>query len=224
MKKLFVVLIFTSFTIACSSQSQFGIFAGPQITSSKYTINGLKQKNTAKYGFQAGFGWKIPFDVNLYFSPAAFYSLKGYHVTFNQKAFPPDTTAIDNNTTIHTFELAFLLQYDLSKQANHLFIKLGPSLDFQLFGNEKFDRKNTTSVDRKMVFSFGDYGHYAASMLLHFGFESKEGLILSAQYTHGLGNINNADGGPKICHRVYGISIGKILNKKRIIIDTRAKE
>ena len=62
-----------------------------------------------------------------------------------QQAFPPDTAAIDNNTTIHTFELASLLQYNLGKQPYHFFIKAGPSLDFQLFGKEKFTKKDNSS-------------------------------------------------------------------------------
>ena len=58
---------------------------------------------------------------------------------FNRYAFPPDTLATDNNTSIHTFELAFLLQFDLGKRHGHFFIKAGPSLDFQLAGKEKDD-------------------------------------------------------------------------------------
>jgi hypothetical protein len=224
MKKIFAFFILLGIATHVLAQSQFGIFAGPQVTTSKYSINAKKQPTTPKYGFQAGVGFKIPFDVNLYFSPAAFYSLKGYKVQFNQKAFPPDTMALDNNTTIHTFELAFLLQYDLGKEANHCFIKLGPSLDFQLLGKEKFNLKNNTAINRDMTFDFSHYGRYAASALIQFGYESASGLFLFGQYTHGLGSINNADGGPSIRHRVYGISVGKYINRKKLVIDTKNKE
>jgi Outer membrane protein beta-barrel domain len=222
----FFLLIFITLAISLSaiSQVEFGLFAGPQITSTHYTIYNIKQKNDPKFGFQAGVGLKVPFDINLSFAPSAFYSLKGYKVTFTQFAFPPDTTAIDNNTTIHSFELAALLQYDLGKKSDHFFIKAGPSLDFQLFGKEKFNLTDGTSVNRNMKFSFGDYGHYSASILTQFGYETGSGLIIFAQYSHGLSSINNADGGPQIRHRVFGISIGKYLNRKKITIDTKNKE
>jgi hypothetical protein len=214
MRKIIVLSILTSITISATAQ-KFGIFGGPQMTSSRYSMRGSKQPNTAKYGFQLGAGWKIPFDNQLYFSPSAYYSLKGYKVKFNRLVFPPDSNAVDNNTTIHTFELAFLLQYDLSKKPNTFFIRLGPSLDFQLSGKEKFNRKNDPPVDRNMKYDFGNYGRYGASMVAHFGYETSNGFSFFAQYTRGIGSINNADGGPRIVHRAYGVSVGKYLTKKK---------
>jgi hypothetical protein len=205
------------------SQVEFGFFAGPQAT--RYTILNQKQKNEIKYGFQAGVGLKVPFEDKLYFSPAAFYSLKGYKVTLTQFVYPPDTNAINNNTTIHTFELAALLQYDLSRKPSHFYIKAGPSLDFHLSGKETFNLKAGGSVSRSMTFSIdGDYGHFSANMLGQIGYESGGGLMIFVQYTHGMASTNNSDGGPKIRHRAYGISIGKYLNRKKIVMDTKNKE
>jgi hypothetical protein len=214
MRKTFFATLFVLLTLFCSAQVQFSIFAGPQITSAKYTINGKKQPVTNKYGFHLGASLKVPFENKLYFSPAVFYSMKGYKVKFNQRSFPPDSLAIDNNTTIHTFELAALLQYDFTSQADHFFVKLGPSLDIQLYGKEKFNRNGNTPVDQKMIFSFTKYGRFGASMLLQFGYETGNGLLLSGQYSHGIGSINNADFGPRILHRVWGISAGKYLGRK----------
>jgi Outer membrane protein beta-barrel domain len=215
MRKFFFISFFSLFCIAVSAQIQTSIFAGPQMSSSKYTINGKKQSTSYKYGFHAGAGLKIPFENRLYFSPAAFYSLKGYEVKLNQPSFPPDLLAIDNNTTIHTFETAFLLEYELGKQPDHFFLKVGPSLDFQLFGKEKFNRSDNKYISQDMKFSFGDYGRVAANAILQLGYQTKSGLLLSAQYSHGMGSINNADNGPRIKHRVFGISIGKFLAKKK---------
>ena len=214
MKNIYFTALFAISTIVGSAQVEVGIFAGPQITSSKYTIYSKKQSNTNKYGFQLGTSLKVPFENKLYFSPAAFYSLKGYKVKLNQPSYPPDSFAIDNNTTIHTFELAALLQYDFTGLPNHFFVKLGPSLDFQLYGKEKFNRSGNSIVDQKMVFSFEKYGRYAANILLQLGYETKGGLLVFGQYTHGIGSMNNADGGPRILHRVWCISIGKYLNRK----------
>ena len=224
MKKIYFLSVLVIFTLTCHSQSRFGIFAGAQTTTAKYRITDIKQPTEHKYGFQAGFGWKIPFENRLFFSPAAFYSLKGYKVKFNRDAFPPDNEATDNNTSIHTFELAFLLQFDMGNQPQHFFIKTGPSLDFQLAGKEKFHLKNGTVVDRNMGYGFTQYGHYSASLLIQLGLETKGGFMIFGQYSLGLGNLNNADNGPSIKHRVLGLSVGKYLNPKKIVLDTRNKE
>jgi len=215
MKKTCLTAVLSFSIFFCCAQVEWALFGGPQTTSTKYSIEGQKQPTTPKYGFQLGASLKAPFENKLYFSPAAFYSLKGYKVNLNQPSYPPDTLAIDNNTTIHTFELAALLQYDFNTQPNHFFVKFGPSLDFQLSGKEKFNRSNRTTVEQDMVFGFTSYGRYGFNFLTQFGYETKDGLLLFAQYSHGIGNMNNADNGPGIWHRVVGISIGKYLNKKK---------
>lgn len=201
--------------LSAKSQLQLNVFAGPQATTANYTVNGVKQDTKMKYGFQAGVGAKVAFENKLYFSPAVLYSLKGYKVNFTQFAFPPDVDAADNDVSLHTFEMAFLLQYDFSNEPGHVFIKGGPSLDFQLFGKEKFNsRTGGAPVSRNMKFSYGDYGHFSANAILQLGYETSGGFIIAAQYSHGLASINNADYGPQIKHRVFGLSIGKFLNWK----------
>ncbi len=198
------------FLLACSAWAQptFGFFGGPQTTSTRYTIRNQKQKNEYKYGFQAGVSMKVPFEEKLYFAPAAFYSLKGYKVKYSQFLFPPSVTAVDNNTTMHTFELAAMLQYDFGNGPGNVFIKAGPSLDFQLFGKETFKQMDGVTVSRNIRYSYTEYGRYAASMLMQLGYETSGGFMIFAQYSHGMGSLNNARGGPKIKHRGYGISIG----------------
>lgn len=215
------ILVVTSIQ---AQQSQFGFFAGAQASSALYKIAGDKQSVKSKYGFQVGANWKIPFEEHLYFAPAAFYSLKGYEVDLSKPSFPPDPHAVSNDVRLHTLELAFLLQFDFSNQPGHLFLKAGPSLDFQLSGTENYRKDNGDQVNQKMRFGFGDYGRYAASALVQFGYEAPRGLFLFAQYSHGIGSFNNADDGPKIFHRVYGLSIGHYLNRKKIVIDTRNRQ
>jgi hypothetical protein len=209
--------------LSVHSQVQFSAFAGPQFTTASYNLQGVKQETTNKYGFQAGMGMKVPFEGRLYFAPAIYYSLKGYKVKFTRFAFPPDATATDNNTTFHTVETAALLQYDFSGKPDHFFIKAGPSLDFQLFGKEKFTTP-LEEVDRNIPFGYDKYGHYSANMLFHFGYEMKNGFFIYGQYSHGLASINNADNGPSIRHRVFGISIGKFFGGNGLVMDTRNKE
>jgi len=207
------ILIFVSIVFFTNSfitaQTRFNFFAGPQISSVNYVIKGENQNTTFKPGFQSGIGAKIEFESHLFFSPSVYYSLKGYKVTLNKAAAPPDLSAINNNVSVHTIETAFLLQYDFSKQPSHFYIKVGPALDFQISGHEKFDIVDGTNVSRKMKYGFGDYGRYAASAVLHAGYEMKNSIFFYAYYEQGLTNLDNADTGPTIKYKVAGIGIGK---------------
>jgi Outer membrane protein beta-barrel domain len=213
----FLILLILALVISLDDYSQpsWNFFAGPQITGVHYTIGGTKQDMSFKPGFQAGIGCKVPFENQLSFSPVVFYSLKGYKVKFNRFFFPPDSTALDNNTTIHTIEVGAMLQFDFSMRPDHFFIKGGPSLDFQIFGNEKYKKISGEKIDQKMGYGFGEYGRYAASLLAQLGYETKKGLFIFVQYTHGFTNLSNADSGPQIQHRAYGLSAGKFFGHKK---------
>jgi hypothetical protein len=196
-------------SLSVKAQNKLGLFAGPQITWAKYRVDYTKQDVTQRNGFVAGINYKVAFDKQLYFAPALFYSKKGYNVTFDKPSTPPAFNALNNQTEISTAAIALLLQFDFSEKPNHFFIKGGPSIDFSVSGKEKFDTIGSNkSYSRPMVFSTTNYGYVTTAMNLHFGYESKTGLFLSAFYEHGMGNFNNNDGGPEIRHRVAGLNLG----------------
>ncbi len=219
---LTVFTLFTTFSL--SAQNQVAIFAGPQMSSANYKVQKQKQQTDYKFGMHTGVGMKVPFDGFLYFAPAAWYSYKGYDVTLAIPNTLPDINAIDNSTRFHSFELAALLQFDLSPKASHLFIKAGPSLDFMLFAKEKFNLSTGGEISRNMKFGPGEYGRYSANLLGQFGFETDQGFIIYFQYTHSPANLSNRDYGPSIKHRVFGLTLGTYLKRKKIIIDTRVRE
>jgi hypothetical protein len=224
MKFFLPIAVFLFMHTCAQSQAQFSVFGGPQVTSASYAVKSVKQNTSYKAGFQLGAGMKVPFDTRLFFAPAAFYSMKGYKVKYTLGAYPPDSFATDNNTLFHTFELGFLLQYDFNDKPSHWFIKVGPTLDFQLFGNEKFNSTQAGFVDRKLPFGYDKYGHFSANALLQLGYETQSGFFIFGHYSHGLGNVNNADLGPSIRHRAFGISVGKLFGKNSLVMDTRNKE
>jgi hypothetical protein len=211
MKKCICIL--TLFiTFAARSQVQFGLFAGPQVTGVRYIINEVKQESSLKMGVNLGGQFKIPLEYRLTFAPSIMYNLRGYKVNFNSPSLLPEPSAVDNNTSFHTVELGFLFQHDFKLEPGHCFFRIGPSLDFALFGKEEYNTASS-SVSRNMKFSFGDYGHYLASAIFQFGYESKNGTFAYAHYNYSLTTMNNADYGPKIGNRAAGISIGKYLKK-----------
>ncbi|MGZ8537980.1 MAG: porin family protein [Flavisolibacter sp.] len=205
------VLVIHAFLIS-NAQVRLAAYAGPQLTSAHYTVNENKQPTSWKFGVMAGVSAKVPFDNQLYFFPSIYYSLKGYKVTLNDPAFPPTKFAKNNNTTLHTVAIAPLFHIDLTKNISHPFVRFGPSVDFALSGREKFDTVSrngaTGPVDRPMLFSFGDYGRITAQLNIHLGYEIESGLMVFGFYEHGIGSLNNADGGPRILHRIAGVSVG----------------
>ncbi len=200
--------LFVLFTF--SVNAQFSIFAGPQITTAYYRVQGKNQETKSKPGFHLGLRAKIPFETNLYFVPSVSYSMKGYKVTLTQHVSPPDANAINNNATIHAIDLAPFLQFDFSPEANHFYLRGGPMIDVIFAGNEKYDRTDGISVDRPMKFSMVDYGRFTSNAVGEFGYETSK-MFISAHVVFGLGSLNNADFGPRIKNRVFGISIGKAL-------------
>ncbi len=195
------------------------------MTSARYSIRDSKQPTDFQKGLMGGIGLKVPFDNQLYFFPTVFYSRKGYKVTLEQPSFPPSELAKNNSTSLHTMEIAPLLQLDLSKKQNHLFLRFGPSIDIAFSGREQFDTLNSAggfgTVERPMRFAFTEYGRFTAQANLHLGYESKKGLLFFAFYQHGLGSLNNADNGPRILHRIAGLSIGWFFQRHDpLVMDT----
>lgn len=227
MKRLIVFAFFICILFRSNdsfSQVRAGIFGGPQMTSAKYKVNEEKQPTQFKPGFQMGAALNVPFENQLYFGPAVYYSMKGYKVTLEEPSFPPTEKAINNETTIHTIEIAPLLQLDFSNQPSHFFVKFGPAIDFAFSGKEKFDTIGGTSpVKRSMKFAFSEYGRVTAQGILHFGFESEKGYSVFAHYAEGMGSLNNADNGPSIKHRIVGLSIGWYFQKPLQLFDNKSR-
>lgn len=223
--RLSLLLAGILFTLSSHAQVQFAFFAGPQATSARYKVDAIRQPTSYKYGYMGGVAVKAEFDNQLYFFPSVYYSLKGYKVTLNNPAFPPTEYAKNNNVSLHTLAIAPLFHYDFNKKAAHFFARFGPSVDFAISGREKFDTVSTTgqtaSIDRPMVFSYTDYGRYTAQAILHFGYENGRGLMVFAFYERGFGSLNNADDGPKIFHRILGISAGWLFGRNPLVMDTR---
>ena len=223
--RLFIIFCGIAVSLKSQAQVQFSFFAGPQITSARYKVNDIKQPSQFKFGYMGGVAAKVEFDNQLYFFPSVYYTLKGYKVTLNNPSFPPTEFAKNNNTTIPTIEVAPLFHYDFNKKPAHLFARFGPAVDYAFNGHEKFDTVSISgtrgSVDRKMVFSFGDYGRFSAQAIIHLGYETGKGLMVFAFYERGFGSMNNADDGPRIFHRIIGLSAGWLFGHNPLVIDTR---
>jgi len=224
-KRTISVVIAVISCCSCFAQAKVGFFAGPQTSTVQYKIQDVKQSSEAKYGFHAGVGMKVDFEERLYFFPAISYSKAGYKVAFNRQAIPPDSSAKDNNTSLHEVDLDLHLQVDLGKQLGHFFLRGGPSFNIIASGKEKFHVNSGETIDRKMKLGlYSPYGRFLVSAVAALGYETASGFYVNLQYAHGLTSINNADDGPQILQRVIGLNMGIFLHSKKIVLDTRNKE
>lgn len=207
-KAIYSILVLFCLLTVAETEAQLTVFGGPQMTSARYSIRGFEQQTKYKTGFMGGVGFHTSIEGPVYFSPMLFFSRKGYKVTFDRPAFPPDSGAVNNNASINTIELAPLIQINFSKKASYGFLRLGPSFDFNLSGKEAFDSTNGKHISRDMKFSFGDYSHATISMNAQTGFQLRSGFTAFLFVNFGVSSFNNADFGPKIFHRVGGVAVG----------------
>lgn len=197
---------------------------GPQKTTARYKVADEKQETSFKNGLQGGVMMKVPFENQLYFTPHVYYSAKGYRVALNVPTYPPGEDAIGNEVKVHAIEIAPLLNIDFSKEANHMFIRFGPSIDVNIKGREHIYLNDGKEVKQDMKFANTAYGRFTSAANVQVGFESQNGFYIYAHYAQGLGSMNNADLGPIIRHRIAGVSLGLLFGKNPNVIDTRVRE
>jgi hypothetical protein len=222
MKRIFTLSVtLCSSALICFGQIKYGVFAGPQKTTARYLVANEQQETSFKNGLQGGVILKVPFEAQLYFTPAVYYTSKGYRVSLKKPTYPPGKDAIGDDVRVHAIEIAPLLNIDLSKDQNHLFVRFGPSIDVAVAGREHIFMIDGKEVEQSMKFDFTAYGRFTSAANVHFGFESQSGFFVFAHYAQGLGSMNNADLGPIIRHRLFGISVGAFFGKNPNVIDTR---
>jgi hypothetical protein len=223
--RFFTFLALSLLSLSTHAQVQFALFGGGQATSARYLVKDVKQPTQYKFGSMGGVAVKVEFDNQLYFFPAVFYSLKGYKVTLNNPAFPPTELAKNNELWVHTIEVAPLLHFDFNKKLAHFFVRFGPSVDYGYYGHEIFDTVSGPGtggrIYRPIKFDFTEYGHFTAQVNLHFGYETGKGLMLFAFHQRGFGSMNNHDRGPKIFHRITGLSVGWLFGRNPIASDLK---
>ena len=201
------LFLFAFLLCSVATRAQVRLFGGSQITSANYSIRNAVQPTESKIGFLGGIGLTNQVEGPLYFSPSLYYSRKGYKVSFNRPANPPDSAALNNNTSINTISFTPQLQWNFSDNPRHFFVRLGPALDVAINGREVFDSSGGKPVDRSMLFSSVGYSPVTASANVQVGFAQKKGLGFFAFYEHGLSSLNNKDMGPIILHRIGGVAI-----------------
>lgn len=182
MKKFLFLAVMMTFALASFSQVRFGVKAGLNLASQKFSGFGINITGDNLVGFNVGGVVDIPVASSFYFQPGVSYSLKGTKSTFL------DETV---KTTLNYVDVPLNLMYKVKASKVAVVILAGPNIGFGISGKsisdtDSEDVKFGSDEDQVKRLDFG----------LNFGAGVEFGKFqVTAQYGLGLSNLaNTADG------------------------------
>ena len=209
MKKTFVLM--TALAISCATlkaqQATFGIKAGIQ----QNTFS-MKSKYDGEWSRMAALG------TGFHFGGVADISLSETFSVQPQLLFNSKSTAYNSETNINLYALDIPVNF-LYKTGG-FFLGLGPNLSYGLSAKLK-DDDGTEDWYKKQPSGEGDeekstLKRFELGANITLGYQFASNLFVSANYTHGLSNISNADTElGNVSTRFAGLSIGYMLGSKK---------
>lgn len=219
-KQVVLVLLALVATLSTYAQVSFGLKAGYNNASISVEDGG---NNSRLSGFHAGGIADISLAENFSLQPQLLFIMKGT----KQKGYKETIAGVDVNIpgsklTLNYLELPVNFLYKHEVGAGKIFVGAGPYLGFGISGKSKvddsdadgkvkFDGKKSEDIeagDEDMHLKRIDAG---ANVLA--GYELKNGLLFSVNYSLGLTNID--PDGAKSKNNYFGISVGYLFNAKK---------
>ena len=204
--RIFCVMVFVLMLLNTSGQTRFAVKAGWDMSTARVYLNDIKQPNQYKNGFNIALQMKVPFDVNLFFTPFIAFSSRGY-------TYLPTTDSVSKyDNTIHYLDFVPALSYDFHTGKNLLTISMGPEISYALDGTEKTTIAGQTG-SKKMPFAIdGDYGIFDLGFNWGISYHFKK-VFIEAAYQLGCANINNNVDidGRNIRNRMFCVNLGYYL-------------
>jgi Outer membrane protein beta-barrel domain len=203
MKKILTTAISYFILHTVSAQTNLGIKAGYNYSTARVIANGVKQKTQYISGYGAAIMFKTWFDGVLHFSPYIAYNRRGY-------SYSPDTGAIKQiENTIHYIDVVPILSFDFPINPSQSFIAgFGPVMGFAISGKEKITPVNGLTSEKKMVFSFADYGRYDVGLTANIGYRFNK-YLLEVSYLYSLTDLENNEAIKRdIRNRMFNMSVG----------------
>ena len=156
---------------------------------------------TGGTGFHAGMQLRIPFDVDLYFTPQFQYAYKTFTVNYNYA----DTSSIAMK--YHYLEIPLLLEYHPNIDDRGFFAQFGPSFSIAAAGTQVINSDMHSSSSEPIKFAFAAYGRFEANLVANLGYQFSPRLQATIGYAYGLGSIVDNDFGPSIKPRMATVSL-----------------
>ena len=204
MKSIFLVSIPILTASILQAQTNIGIKAGYNYSTARIYTKNIKQTSQYKNGYSFGLMFKAPFDGALHFSPFVAYNRRGY------KYLPSTGSIQEIENTIHYIDIAPGVSFDFPIQTNSAFILgISPVLGFAISGKEKNIFANDSTVTKKMIFNFTNYGLIDVGFNGSIGFRFVNKFLIEASCLLGAADIENNDSNKRrINNRMFNFSLG----------------
>jgi len=208
-KNIFTTVILLALTTCIIAQkASFGVTAGATLSNMHSNIDGEKDHGKTKPGFTFGFLIDAPVGNKFSIQPA---------LNFVQKGSKDEDPDFDEKMTlnINYIEMPVNLLYRTTHAGNYFFFGGGPAIAYAVSGQLKYEWPGD---EEKYDLNFGndesdDFKPFDFGINALAGYQLKNGLQFSLNYTHGLGNlmIDSDDG--KLKNTSFGLKIGYVFGQ-----------
>jgi hypothetical protein len=206
MKKiLFAALLVVSANVVMA-QVRFGAKLGPNWANWTVKEDGQKDDEfKSRLGFHAGFVADIGLSEKFSIQPQLLYVNKGSAIDHEDHT---------DNAVIQSIDIPINFLFKAPSSGGNFFIGGGPNLGFNLSGMLKSDEEGDEKIE--IGSDVGQLKGFDFGLNFLAGYELKNGLFFSANYTPGLTNLANVPSGVDYTARsnYFGLSVGYFFGGK----------
>jgi hypothetical protein len=210
MKKiLLTVITIFAFNVATQAQMRFGIKGGLNLANVSISPAQTGFEPKSIISFHAGLVLDASLSESISIQPALLFSQKGYGVSGSSGG-----VTIDGKATLNYLEIPINVLYHAT---DALTFGAGPYLGYALSGNASttVTSAGKSQTDSKSLDFDKDVKRIDYGLNITAGYEVIEGLIISANYSLGLANINaDTSTTTTIKNGVIGFSVTKLFGEK----------
>jgi hypothetical protein len=206
MKKILFAALLVVSVNAVMAQTKFGVKMGPNWANWTVKEDGQRDDEfKSRFGFHAGFVADIGISSNFSFQPQLLYVNKGSAIDHGDHT---------DNAVMNSIDIPLNFLYKAPSSGGTFFVGGGPNLGFNLSGTMKSDEHENEKIE--IGSDVGQLKGFDFGLNFLAGYELKNGLFFSANYTPGLTNLANVPSGVDYTARsnYFGLSVGYFFGGK----------
>ncbi|GAB2557589.1 porin family protein [Spirosoma aerophilum] len=195
-----------------SAQVRYGVTAGVQLVSQKYTLGGLTLKTSNQLSYMGGLLADVKVSEKISIRPQVLYSVKGSAI--NLGSLSGGLTSGSVSTVFTYVEVPVQLTYSLEAGPGSVVLGAGPYLAYALSGKStatNSGKKESQTIDFST--KDGDARRLDYGLRLSVGYELPSGVMVSGYYSPGLANIANG-ASSSVKNTAFGLSLGFLFGGK----------
>ncbi len=206
MKKICIAFIALIITGTISAQTRFGIKGGANLANWTVKFNGEKDDEyKSRTGFHFGAVIDHSLSENFSIQPNLLFVSKGSGIEHEDHT---------DKAVVSTLDIPINFLYKAPAGSGKFFIGGGPNFGFNLGGQIKSDEEE--DEDLEIGSDVGQLKGFDFGLNFLAGYELASGLFISANYTPGLTNLQNAPSGVDLTAKsnYFGLSLGYMFGGK----------